>query len=222
MIKNDKTKIKPRDTFIIDSVSEKNGCYWAELFKLGNKIVNKPQLVKLEDLVKIPTSRPKRQAAENASLLIKDLVPYIRAVVQSMVPTHSWDYNRMLQMFRSGDLTFEDQIHVVGNIPDISSEELSSEDSTDNYFSTSDNSLVSEEVIETNENSPNRNIELCELLDNPSIQMYPQQPSQVDLQSVQNLAEVFDNIYQEPDERRSSRLASKPKLDYKRMNNPRY
>ena len=56
MIKNDKTKIKPRDTFIIDSVSEKNGCYWAELFKLGNKIVNKPQLVKLEDLVKIPTS----------------------------------------------------------------------------------------------------------------------------------------------------------------------
>ena len=78
MIKNDKSKIKPRDTFIIDSVSEKNGCYWAELFKFGNKLVNKPQLVKLEDLVKVPaSSRPKRKAAENASIFIKDLVPYI-------------------------------------------------------------------------------------------------------------------------------------------------
>ena len=226
MIKNDKSKIKPRDTFIIDSVSEKNGCYWAELFKFGNKLVNKPQLVKLEDLVKVPAStsnRPKRKAAENASLFIKDLVPYIRAIVQSMVPSHSWDYNRMLQMFRSGDLTFEDQIQAV-DIPDIVSEELSSEESpdTDTYFSTSDNSLVSEEIVETTENSPNRNVELCDLLDNPSIQMYPQQPSQVDLQSVQNLAEVFDNIYQEPEPRTSNRLALKPKLDYKRMNNPRY
>ena len=129
----------------------------------------------------------------------------------------------MLQMFRSGDLTFEDQIQAV-DIPDIVSEEMSSEDSpdTDTYFSTSDNSLVSEEILETNDNSPNRNVDLCDLLDNPSIQMYPQQPSQVDLQSVQNLAEVFDNIYQEPEPRTSNRLALKPKLDYKRMNNPRY
>ena len=185
--------------------------------------MNKPQLVKLEDLVKVPvSSRPKRKAAANASSLIKDLVPYIRAVVQSMVPTHSWDYNRMLQMFRNGDLSFEDQIQAVDNIEDIVSEDVSSDESTDTYFSTSDNSLVSEEVHETTDESPNRNIELSDLLDNPSIQMFAHQPSQVALQSVQNLAEVFDNIYREPDERRSSRLSSKPKVDYKRMNNPRY
>ena len=53
MIKSDKTKIKPRDIFLVQSIVERNGSYWAELFKFGKKLVNKPHLVKIEDLVKV-------------------------------------------------------------------------------------------------------------------------------------------------------------------------
>ena len=41
-------------------------------------------------------------------------------------------------------------------------------------------------------------IRLDELLDNPSIQIYPQHHTQIDLQSVQNLSTVFDDLYSKP------------------------
>ena len=59
---------------------------------------------------------------------------------------------------------------------------------------------------------------------NPSIQIYPHNPSQVDLSSVQNLANVFENIYEQqppPNVRTSSRLAAKPKINYDAIANPR-
>ena len=225
MIKGDRSKIKPRDTFIVDSVIERNGCDWAELFKLGNKLVNKPQLVKVEDLVIVTPvsndSRPKRKAAEKAALTIKDLVPYIRAIVQTMVPKHSWDYDRMIQMFRNGDLEFESNVPVeIISDNDTTSENNETEESSENFFSTSDISNSSIQSSPTNTIQENDEESLSNLLDNPSIQIYPQSSNQVELNSVQNLANVFDDLYQTP--RQSQRLAAKPSKDYKAMLNPRY
>ena len=219
MIKSDKSKIHPRDTYLVESVIEKNGCYWAELYKFGSKLVNKPQLVKVEDLMKV--SKPKRQAATKAAQTIKDLVPYIRAVVHSMVPKHPWDYKGMLQMYRNNDLLYEDEDQLLEDFEDVVSEDIETEDeSPENFFSTSENSIESSQNS-TEDSQQEEQTEslhsLDSILDNPSIQMYPQQASQVDCNSVQNLAEVFDNIYQE--RRASDRLAAKPRRDYKAAHN---
>ena len=137
-----------------------------------------------------------------------------------MVPKHSWDYGRMLQMFRNGDLEFQIEnapVNVNLENDDATSEENETEDSSDNFFSTSDISNSSSQSITTNENDDET---LSNLLDNPSIQIYPHNSKQVDLNSVQNLANVFDDPYQTP--RQSQRLAAKPAKDYKAMLNPRY
>ena len=107
---------------------------------------------------------------------------------------------------------------------------------------TSENS-VDEETLETSDNEtssadtddfvdsedhqtlpPNEPISLSDLLDNPSISTHPQVPSQVELDSVQNLDAVFDTIYNEaqsgsvvPPRHSSSRLAAKPKVDYRAL-----
>ena len=66
-----------------------------------------------------------------------------------------------------------------------------------------------------------------QFLDNPSITTRPQIPTQVDLDSVQNLDEVFDNIYNAAQtqsvnpSRASSRLSSKPKPNYLDMHRGR-
>ena len=72
MIAGDKTKLKPRDTFIVNQVDTRNGDTWAELFKLGEKITKRPQLVKTADLVLLPTGRA---AKSKAKLAIKEMVP---------------------------------------------------------------------------------------------------------------------------------------------------
>ena len=209
MIKSDKSKIHPRDTYLVDAVVEKNGCKWAELFKLGNKLVNKPQLVKVEDLVKV---HQKRQAATKAAQTIKDLIPYIRAVVHSMVPKHPWDYQRMMEMYRSGDLFYEDENFAAPDADieeDIASEDIETEeDDSDKFLSASENSHDSSSQNSTDDDDDNddSNQRANYSFDNPNIQMYPQS-------SVQNLAEVFDNLYQEP--RNSERLAAKPRRNYK-------
>ena len=124
----------------------------------------------------------------------------------------------MLQMFRNGDLDYEaENVQIDHNVEndETTSEENETEGSSDNFFSTSDLSNSSSQSITTQEDET-----LSNLLDNPSIQMYPQNSNQVDLNSVQNLANVFDDIYQTP--RQSQRLAAKPAKDYKAMLNPRY
>ena len=88
MIKSDKSKLHPRDTYLVEKLTEKNGCQWAELFKLGNKLVNKPQLVKVEDLIKV---KQKRHAAIKAAHSFKHLVPYIRSIDPGITPKHPWD-----------------------------------------------------------------------------------------------------------------------------------
>ena len=91
---------------------------------------------------------------------------------------------------------------------------------------TDDESFVdSEETLDqTITHEPNLVVQNFEnILDNPSISAHPQVPSQVSLDTVQNLEAVFENIYSKAQSqplvqpRESSRLASKPKPNYYQM-----
>ena len=77
-----------------------NGTQWVELYKIESKLNSKPQLVKIEDLIKIPKGERRPRAAKcNANKKMKDLLPYIRALVQAVVPTHAWSYSDVLREF---------------------------------------------------------------------------------------------------------------------------
>ena len=90
MINGSKTKLKPRDTHIVQDVVDVNGSSWAEMYKMGDKMTNRPHLVKTEDLTVLPG---KRKAAVKARQAIKDLVSCVMSVGDS--PTHAWDYKKL-------------------------------------------------------------------------------------------------------------------------------
>ena len=92
MISSSKSKIKPRETFIVNDIKEDNGCQWAETYKMANKMVNKPQMVKTEDLLILP--KEKRQAAVRAEKAIKNIMYLTRDRETS--PTHGWLYDDFL------------------------------------------------------------------------------------------------------------------------------
>ena len=106
MMASDKTKISPRDTYIFHDSVHKNNSEWAEIYKLGGKLVNKPQLVKFQDLILLQTSG--RAAKQNAKSAIRDMIPYIGAAVRAMVPAHSWSYQQLLDLYNSGEMEYEE------------------------------------------------------------------------------------------------------------------
>ena len=60
-----------------------------------------------------------------------------------------------------------------------------------------------------------RAVDLQEMLANSSIQMYPQHHSQVTLNAVQNISQVFDDLYDAKEaRRRSARLSERPRRDF--------
>ena len=94
MIRSAKSKLKPRETYIIQNFVELNGTQWAELYKIESKLNSKPQLVKLEDLMIVAGNKWEYRAAKlEANRKIKDLLPHIRALVKAVVPTHAWSYD---------------------------------------------------------------------------------------------------------------------------------
>ena len=101
MINSSRTKLKPRETFLVNDVKKSNGSEWAETFKQADKITSKPQLVKTEDLTVLP--RQKRHAAARAEEAIKNLVYCVNALKD--VPTHAWNYSDF------GYWDLEDQDH---------------------------------------------------------------------------------------------------------------
>ena len=242
MIKSDKTKIKPRDLFLVQSLVNKNGSLWAELFKFGSKLVNKPHLVKLEDLVKVP-SRPQRKAALQAREKIKQIIPAIRKILHENVPTHSWSYDHLMHMFMQDDLlykTSKDGLMINEEMKDDdgSCEEMKDDGESCDITMTplcttaGDDMKYSEEAVVQsssrvftpevdcgygdNASLLERVVDLQEMLDNPSIQVYPQHYSQVNLHAVQNMSQVFDDLYNVEDKgrRRSVRLSERPKRDF--------
>ena len=101
MTASEKLKLSPRDTFIIvQDVVEKNGDFWAEIYKLGDKISNKPQLVKVQDLIPLPATRSAKSKAKEA---LKNLAPLLKLMAHSLGPTYSWDYERWLQAIEDED-----------------------------------------------------------------------------------------------------------------------
>ena len=57
----------------------------------------------------VPTGRA---AKSKAKLAIKEMVPYIKAVVSTMVPTHAWSYETLLQYLEDDDLDIDDELTI--------------------------------------------------------------------------------------------------------------
>ena len=109
LITSDRSKTCPRHTYLLNALIQKNDCEWAELYKLGDKITNRPQLVKVQDLIRLPTSRT---AKTKANLAIREMMPDIMSLAASKVPEHSWSYQQLLDLFNSGELDDDDKCSV--------------------------------------------------------------------------------------------------------------
>ena len=130
-------------------------------------------------------------------------MPYIKAIVKAMVPTHSWSYSRLLQEFQDDDLDLEDELEATTTVEDGGTPSIHAEVEV-RAPGRRENSHTWSVVTPRNpQPSPctvrHPTTPLDRLLDNPSIQLYPQHPELVTLDAVQNVSEVFDALYaQEP------------------------
>ena len=220
MIKSKKDKLHPRDTFLVQNFVTENDAVWAELVKFGTKLVNKSHRVRVEDLIKVQTSsRPTRASAAKAAEKIKSLIPVLQYIQASLkTPTHAWNHEDVLDLLSRGDDEFNVAHENVTN-ESVEEEIIETTESDDQTSTeTEDDFLDSEETISTPVLVQNMN----SFLANPSITTRPQVPSQVELDTVQNLDAVFDNIYNQsgsviPPRRPSARLSAKPKPDYRSM-----
>ena len=66
----------------MNDIVMRNNCEWAELYKLGSKVINRPQLVKIQELILLPTGRAAKVKAKAA---IRDMMPDIMAIVESRI-----------------------------------------------------------------------------------------------------------------------------------------
>ena len=221
MISGEKSKIAPRDTFLVQELKELNGCQYAELYKLGDKITNRPQLVKVQDLMLLPTTRA---AKAKAKVAIKDMVPYIKAIVKAMVPTHAWSYSRLLQELQDEELDIEDEIET--GISTEGEVQVNTPEGTETKGVREENNGHTWSVVVPRSPQPSPHdvrhppTPLDRLLSNPSIQLYPQRPELVTLDAVQNVSEVFDSIYaqqQDQSEPAPEVLPSRPRPSYRQF-----
>ena len=211
MINGSKTKLKPRDTHIVQDVVDINGSSWAEMYKMGDKMTNRPHLVKTEDLTVLPG---KRKAAIKARQAIKSLVNC--TVASEKHPTHAWDYEKWFQEWDGDDDEWcEEDDEVDGPAQKLGKQKEVELDPAKPLNDGMDNmSVPVRDMMEVDTS-------LTSKLDNPSIQIYPQHPHQVALGSVQDLSTVFQEIYNqhEASPRSSRRLASKPRTNFYRFHN---
>ena len=228
MIRSKKDKLHPRDTYLIQNFVTENDAIWAELVKFGSKLVNKSHKVRTEDLVKVPTNpRPTRASAAKAAEKIKSLIPVLQYIQSSLTtPTHAWNYEDVLDLLTRGDDEFCVDNDDSGD--DSIDEEMSeTTESNPTSTETEDDFLDSEETLpDESLSNPGLVQNMNSFLNNPSITTRPQVPSQVDLDTVQNLDAVFDNIYNQSgsvisQRQPSARLSAKPKPDYKSMHHGR-
>ena len=222
LIKSKKDKLHPRDTYLIQNFITENDATWAEVVKFGTKLVNKLHRVRVEDLVKVPTSsRPTRASAAKAAEKIKSLIPVLQYIQASLTtPTHAWNYEDVLDLLSRG----EDEFCVNNDIDNDSVDEEINETTTDHYSTETDDDFLDSEDSVPNETLSNPLLvhNMNSFLNNPSITTRPQVPSQVELDTIQNLDAVFDNIYQQSGSvinprQPSAQLSAKPKPDYKSM-----
>ena len=225
MIAGDRSKISPRDTYLLNDVVMRNNCEWAELYKLGSKVTNRPQLVKIQELILLPTGRAAKVKAKAA---IRDMIPDIMAIVQSRIPEHSWNYEEMLALFNTDESYEEEDPMLEENITDAPGkvEDVTNEEQQE----VQENEMMGEE---DRRDQPDQLLsgygdevfdhpsQVERMLDNPSIQVYPQHYTQVNLQTVQNLSTVFKDLYEgQEDGHRDGRvevpkrLSKRPRPNY--------
>ena len=243
MIISDRTKTSPRDTYLVNDLLVRNGDDWAELYKMGEKITNRPQLVKVQDLLLLPTGRAAKMRAREA---ISRMMPYVGTVMQMAAPQHSWSYDRrLLELFYNGDLDDEEEFTEVLMPENVDETDLQILDSRDRICAKDTGRDDAVEVVQVEadiqgdreewlqeslatrptalvkNHLPKRRSQLDRMLDNPSIQAHPPHHSQVRLGAVQDLSEVFNGMYgsqgfehEGQDSRCSQQLSSRPRPSY--------
>ena len=100
MVKAARSKLHPRETYIVQSWHNDNGNLWVEIYKMGSKITSKSQFVKAEDLLPLP-KRQQRQSAVNARKKIQEALPHIMAILKTKPPTHAWDFDTLMKLLDS-------------------------------------------------------------------------------------------------------------------------
>ena len=217
MIASEKSKLAPRDTFLINDVVEKNNDTWAELFKLGEKITNKPQLVKVQDLILLPTGRAAKSKAKTA---IKNLIPLINKVLEAVAPTYSWSYETWLQLLEEEDL--EDHISDDEDTTLTTTGETTQSDSAkegsqeENKRQTLPRKILVRNMVPPRKDSPRTpRLSLAERLDSPSITTNPQIPEQVRLDAVQDLSAVLGPTRQSGSRSEDPTLEPRPRPSYR-------
>ena len=207
MINSSKTKLKPRETFLVNDIEEKNGCQWAETYKMANKMVNRPQLVKTEDLLVLPKQR--RKAAIEAEKAIQNILCLVDN--PKITPTHAWSYEDYIASSDcEDDIMFDDEMDCAqmdGKI--VENDELQEEIGGEAHFS------PRLQRQQSPKNVPSLPSNFQHKAD-PYHERHPTEATEVQLNAVQNLSTVFDDLYHgtQPSVRTSNRLANKPRKDF--------
>ena len=170
---------------------------------------------------------------------IKEAIPAIRKILQENVPTHSWSYDQLMRMFTEDDILYTVSLTTPSenfghdNEVGINKNEMGEDADVEDVFigeeiapldGWSHNGSVAEQSSSTHSQEGGvggeidlleRAVDLQEMLANPSIQIYPQHHSQVTLNAVQNMSQVFDDLYDAKEtRRRSARLSERPRRDF--------
>ena len=213
VINSSKSKLKPRETHLVQDVEQINGSDWAHAYKMADKMTNRPQLVKVEDLTRVPT---KRKAALAAKKAIKDLVRYIFFMQET--PTHAWRHEDWIDECLETD--DEDEEEGETNEEDATSSHLGESAVLKPTLPFSDTSS-SQDLPRSRPKLPPRHPRSRSRIQPSPLTITPQSQEAVQLDMVQNLSQAFDDIYRDPSEvtRTSDRIASMPKRDYRRLHN---
>ena len=123
------------------------------------------------------------------------MVPLIKAVVKTMVPTHSWSYERLLQSLHEEDF------------------DLTDDEEEDAEEGKSHTPIYADRTKQRTDH-----FDLAHRLENPSIQLYPRRPELVKLEQVQHLGDVFERLYEEENQLTEAEAArpTRPRPSYRR------
>ena len=99
-LKNDKTKLRARQMYIVVDIFQQNSEQWCVLQKQETQFRAKKYQVKASEIVLVPnqslTTRPIRKSAEKARKMFSSLASVKSS--QMPPPKHGWDYQKMLEL----------------------------------------------------------------------------------------------------------------------------
>ena len=212
VINSSKTKLKPREPHLVQDIKHVDGAPWAQTYKMGDKITNRPQMVKMEDLTLIPT---KRKAALNARQAIKNLIHFINLTQE--VPTHAWNHDEWVQQWQEDDSEEEEDEAQPTKPENNEKHEKTEGDLSDNGWGSAESgsSRSSTSRPKLPPRCPSTKTKRSRSPISTYAEITPTHSKAVDLDRVQDLSQVFDGIYtNQGTPRASERLAQLPRRNY--------